>query len=363
MKTIGWSMGVVTSVLLAVSGCDDHREPASPGVTLSEVATSRVQWTGVAVAKDGRIFANYPRMETDTVPYSVAVVNGEQATPFPNTDWNDWNLTLNPQNHFVCVQSVYIDDQNNLWVLDAASPSMRGVVRGGAKLLKFNPTSGELLQRIDFNDELIVYPSSYLNDVRIDTQKNIAYITDSNQGAIIVVNLTTGKVRRLLSRSPLTKSENLIITVEGRVFRSASGKLPQIDSDGLALTPQRDYIYFHALTARALYRVPTASLLDEGLTESQLAQRVEKVRDTDPVDGMLFDPAGNLYLSYIQQNAVARLTPGGDLQRVVEDARLKWPDSFAYGPDGALYVTSSQLHIPRPERTEPYRIFKFTVPQ
>ncbi len=276
---------------------------------------------------------------------------------------NTWNPSLPPQDRFVCVQSVFVDDQNNLWVVDAASPSQRGVVRGGAKLLKFNPTTKQLLQRIDFTDETIVYPSSYLNDVRIDTQKNIAYLTDSNQGALLVVNLTTGKVRRLLARSPLTKSENLIIMAEGRTVRSASGKLPQIDADGLALTPQRDYVYFHALTARSLYRVPAAALQDESLTDTQIAQRVEKVRDTDPVDGMLFDPAGNLYLSYIQQNAVARLLPSGEIQRVVQDAPLKWPDSFAYGPDGAVYVTSSQLHIPRPERTEPYRLFKFTVPQ
>ena len=363
MKTNYQSIIVLMGVLLAVSGCRDHEQPAAPSITFNEIATSRVQWTGVAVAQDGRIFANYPRMETDTVPYSVAIVNGDQATPFPNENWNIWNPSLDPQDRFVCVQSVYIDDRNNLWVLDAASPSMRGVVRGGAKLLKFNPVTGELLQRINFTDETIVFPSSYLNDVRIDTEKNFAYITDSNQGALIVVNLTTGKVRRLLSRSPLTKSENLIITAEGRVWRNPSGKLPQVDVDGIALTPQRDYIYFHALTARALYRVPTAALQDESLTDTQVAQRVEKVRDTDPVDGMLFDPAGNLYLTYIQQNAVARLTPAGELGIVVQDTRLKWPDSFAYGPDGALYVTSSQLHIPRPERTEPYRIFRFTVPK
>lgn len=363
MNRLYGSLLALTLSLGIVSCKDDTEETTLPGVTLTQVAQSRVQWTGVAVSREGAIFANFPRMETDTIPYSVAIVSGEQVTLFPNDTWNTWNPSLDPRDRFVCVQSVYIDDQNNLWVLDAASPSMRGVVRGGAKLLKFNPVTRALLQRIDFTDETLVYPSSYLNDVRVDTQKNFAYITDSNQGAIIVVNLTTGKVRRLLARSPLTKSENLIIVTEGRVFRNASGKLPQIDSDGLALTPQRDYIYYHALTANSLYRIPTAALQDESLTDTQIAQRVERVGSTDPVDGMLFDPAGNLYLSYIQQNAVARLLPNGEIQRVVQDPLLKWPDSFGYGPDGAIYVTSSQLHIPRPERTEPYRIFKFTVPQ
>lgn len=361
MKRISWPMGAL-SLLLAVTGCkNDTEETAIPGVILNEVATSTVQWTGVAVARDGRIFANFPRMETDTIPYSVAYVNGNQATVFPNADWNTWNPSLPPQSHFVCVQSVYIDDQNNLWVLDAASPQMRGVVKGGAKLLKFNPTTGQLLQYVSFDDETIVYPGSYLNDVRIDTQKNYAYITDSNQGAIIVVNLSTSKARRVLSLSPTTKSEGVVITAEGRVWRNQAGKVPSVDADGIALTPQRDYIYFHATTGRTLYRIATAALQDESLSASQLNSRVERVTETDPTDGLLFDPNGNLYLTYIQQNAVERMTPAGELQRVVQDSRLKWPDSYAYGPDSSLYVTTSQLHIPRLERTEPYRIFKFRV--
>jgi len=27
----------------------------------------------------------------------------------------------------------------------------------------------------------------------------------------------------------------------------------------------------------------------------------------------------------------------------VQDARLRWPDSFAQGPDGAIYVTASHI--------------------
>ncbi|GAB3549958.1 hypothetical protein GCM10027577_28340 [Spirosoma fluminis] len=224
--------------LFSLTGCkEDNADVTVPSVSLTQVATSRVQWTGVAVARDGRVFANFPRMETDTIPYSVAYVTGDQATPFPNADWNTWNPSLSPQDHFICVQSVYMDDQNNLWVLDAASPQMRGVVKGGPKLIKFNPATGQLIQRIVFDNEMVVYPGSYLNDVRIDTQKNVAYITDSNQGALIVVNLATGKARRVLSQSPTTKSEGVVIQAEGRVWRNQAGKVTSVDADGLGLTP------------------------------------------------------------------------------------------------------------------------------
>ena len=361
MKRSYLSATVLGLVMAGLAGCDNNEDEVVPGITLTEVATSSVQWTGVAVSQQSKMFANYPRMEVDTIPYSVAVIDAGQALPFPNQEWNTWNPSLTPQDHFICVQSVYIDDQNNLWVLDPASPQMRGVVKGGAKLLKFNPNTGELLQRIVFNDEMVVYPSSYLNDIRVDTQKNFAYITDSNQGGIIVVNLASGQSRRLLGRHPSTKSEGVIITAEGRTYRTQSGKIPSIDSDGIALNPQRTHLYWHALTGRSLYRVPTEALLNESLTDEQVAAQIEKVADTEPTDGMFFDPNGNLYLSAMQLNAVIRVAPDGKQERMVQSAQLKWPDTFALGPDGQLYVTTSQLHIPRTERTEPYRIFKFNL--
>jgi hypothetical protein len=39
------------------------------------------------------------------------------------------------------------------------------------------------------------------------------------------------------------------------------------------------------------------------------------------------------------------------------DSSLAWPDSIAVGPEGALYVTTSQIHH-GPERTRPYFLFK-----
>lgn len=358
------ALAALSLTFVACNRDDEDDDLPTPGTTvnLTSFATSQVLWTGVAVTRENAVFACYPRMDTDTIPYSVARVSETSATPFPNADWNAWAPGLNPADHFVCAQSVYVDDQNFLWVLDPASPQMRGVVKGGAKLLKFDPNSGQLLQRIVF-DETVAFPSSYLNDVRVDTQKQFAYITDSNQGAIVVVNLATGRARRLLGNSRTTKSENLIVTVEGRVWRNASGKLPSIDADGIALSPNRDYVYFHALTARGLYRIGTQYLQNESLTDAQVAQQVQYLGDTEPVDGMVFGRDSSLYLTYIQRNAVARITPQGQLQGVVSDSLLKWPDSFALAPDGGLYVTSSQLHIPRSQRTQPFRLFKVSFVQ
>jgi hypothetical protein len=40
---------------------------------------------------------------------------------------------------------------------------------------------------------------------------------------------------------------------------------------------------------------------------------------------------------------VKRLLPDGSVETVVQDERLRWPDSFAQGPDGTIYITSSHI--------------------
>lgn len=59
---------------------------------------------------------------------------------------------------------------------------------------------------------------------------------------------------------------------------------------------------------------------------------------------MLFDPQGNLYLGDLESNAIVYLTPEGRLNTLVQDERLKWPDTFTMDPQGNLYVTTSRIH-------------------
>ena len=78
---------MVVVLLALATSCKDNDDtalPNVPGITLTSVATSSVQWTGVTVSRQGKLFACFPRMEVDTIPYSVSVVNGTQSTPFPN---------------------------------------------------------------------------------------------------------------------------------------------------------------------------------------------------------------------------------------------------------------------------------------
>jgi len=319
-------------------------------ISLEEVARSEKLWTGVAVSKTGRIFVNYPRWSPETALSVAEVISPDSTVPYPDEQWNDWEPSFNPEEHFICVQSVYVDRENYLWILDPANPLLQGVVSGGAKLLKIDLSTDQVIQKIIF-DEQTAPPASYLNDIRVDTKQQYGYITDSGEGAIVVVNLATSEATRRLMTHPSTKAEDITLTIEGQQLNI------KVHSDGLALDPQGDFLYYQALSGRSLYRINTEALRDLSLSEDALGQKVEFVTRSGASDAIEFDPRGNLYLTSLEFNAIRRYTPQGNLEVVIQDPQLKWPDSFAITKEGIVYVTTSQLHLGN-SRTEPYKIFR-----
>ncbi|WP_372368696.1 L-dopachrome tautomerase-related protein [Candidatus Uabimicrobium sp. HlEnr_7] len=324
---------------------------------LEEVANSKRQWTGIAVSQSGRTFVNYPRWGART-PISVGELqkNG-RVIPFPNKNWNGWTLDLSPRNRFVCVQSVYIDNQNFLWVLDPANPKFSGVIKGGPKLLKIDLSSNEILKIYTFN-ESIVLKNSYLNDVRVDTINQFAYMTDSGDGAIVVLDLKTGISRRLLDNHASTNAEDVVLEIEGKKWLRG-GKAPQVHSDGIALSPNNEYLYYQALTAKSLYRIRTQVLRDQNIAQETIHKNVQVLGKTGAADGLIFDPHGNLYISSLENNAILRLTPGLRVQYLVQHESISWPDSFSIS-NGQLYFTTAQIHLGS-SPTNPYRIFKIPI--
>ncbi len=301
------------------------------------------QVTGVTVSKTGRVFVNFPYWADDHTTSVAEVVEGK-AVPYPDEAWQ--GKSGDPQKRWVCVQSVVVDDEDFLWVLDAASPKTEGTVAGGPKLVKIDLKTNQPVQTIAL-DASVAPEKSYLNDVRFDTKTGHAFITESGTGAIIVVDLKSGKARRLLADHASTKVEgDKEITVDGmKVVDPKTGKAPAFHADGIALDREGGWLYYHAIPAAGLYRIKTAALIDEALTAEELAAQVEKVADTAKPDGMLAGWGGEVYLTAIEENAIVRFDPKTKkVTTVVADPLLQWPDTLAWGLDNYLYVTTSQIH-------------------
>jgi sugar lactone lactonase YvrE len=324
------------------------------------------QFTGVAISKQGRIFVNYPRWQS---PHQFDVIEAGSnniVRAYPNNDWNSWQEKESGTNKWVCVQAVYVDGADQLWVVDPAAPGMKKVEGDGAKLVSID-LGNDRVTGI-YNLTSLVGKSSYLNDVRVDTQNKTAYLTESKNGGIVVLDIPSGKARLVLNDHYSAKSEpNHKLTVDGfELMRN--GKPFKGNSDGIALSPDRRWLYYKPLSDTKLYRVPTEALRNNALSKKELGSKVEDLGSNFTTsDGMIFDRQGNLFLSDSEHDAIVRVTPDLKWKTVAHDERLIWPDTFAWSADGWLYITCSQIqtmpwsHQGVSTRTTPYTIYKLRV--
>ena len=333
-----WKYLIAALLLLSFSACNSSKQ--SPSHQIDVIASSNKQWTGVAVSNTGRIFVNFPKWSND-VPVRVAEIVNGKAVAFPNQEWNNTNKIES----FQAVQSVVIDDENKLWVLDTRNPLFQGVLVGGPKLYVFDLVSNKKEKVYTFSDG-VYQANSYFNDVRIDTENQFAYMTDSGNGALIVLDLKSGESRRILDHHYSTESEVDHLICDGIKWKNS------VHSDGIALSPDKKYLYYIALTGHSLYRISTEVLRSINTTDDQLSAKVELVKKVPATDGMMFDKKGNLWLGGLEDNSINVLTVDGAIKKVIKDEIIRWADSFAMDKDGNIYFTTSQIHLPKENRKE-----------
>ena len=331
---------------------------------IEAAAFDHYQPIGLGISKTGRTFITFPRRQPHEFSV-VELVNG-QRKPFPNQEWNDYDSTK-PRERFMNAQAAVIDDNDDLWILDPSNPGEEATVAEGVKLLKVNLSNNKVDKIYRFED--LPREKIALNDVRIDTRHNLAYLSEPKTASIVVLDLATGKSRMVLSSHYSTKADkDFKLHIDGKAVVDTSGKAFSSNINGIALTKDGKYFYYRAINQTKLYRIPTASLANPALSNEQLGQQVETIGETGVSHGMIADAKGNIFTSDSPEKAIRYVTPDGRFETLVKDPRLIWPDTFAIGPDGYLYLTCSQINrAPKnndgEDKTEyPYRLYKIKLP-
>lgn len=330
-----------TSVERLVAPLTGHQDSR-----LQIVATFDHQVTGVTVGPDGRIFVNFPRWSEDT-PVSVAeLLPDGSIRAYPNEDWNAWRNArmseLNAAEHFVCVQSVFADQRGSLWIVDPAAPNAEKTIKNGPKVVQVDLKTNSVKRLFPLSAEA-AGAASYLNDIRISPDGHFAYLTDSGSpGGLVVLDTQSGRNWRVLSEDPSTQSDpDVTVKTDGRPLRRADGRQPLFNADSLALSEDGKALFWQALTGKTLYRVSTSDIQDAEAAENV---RPQKVATTEPADGLWTGHGGDIYLSSIADDAVKVVnTSTGNVRSLLTDSRLRWPDTFSQGPDGAIYITASHI--------------------
>ena len=86
------------------------------------------------------------------------------------------------------------------------------------------------------------------------------------------------------------------------------GSVTAIHADGIALSPDAQWLYYRPLTDHNYWRVPTAALRDAKLSEAELAKKVEYLGSSVLSGGLIMDAHGTLYGGDLEHGTVVAIT-------------------------------------------------------
>ena len=298
-------------------------------------------WNGLAETADGRIFVELPRIDMGVPNPSVAEIGpGGALVPFPGGAWNAWRAGADPARAFVSANAVHLGPDGNLWVVDNAATGLGAEppVPGGQKIVVLDPDRRAVVRVYSLGADVLRLRSA-IDDIRFNGRH--AYVTDAGAPGLIVLDLETGRARRVLDGDKSTTASRPII-VDGHILRGPDGKPAAINARQLEVTPDGAFLYFQPLPG-PLYRIPTRLLDDPAASPAMLSNGVEFWYDTPSLGGTAIDGAGNLYLNDLGTDSVLKLGPDRHLSLVIRDARLHWADAPIIDAHGDYLVPVPQL--------------------
>jgi sugar lactone lactonase YvrE len=325
---------------------------------------------GIGVSAEGRVFATAPSSQARS-RFSMIELDPRTGavTPYPDAAWNNFNEQGDGQSEWISVQALWVDKSDHLWALDSSLPKL-DQARLPPKLVEFDLSTNRVIRQYDFKG--VVSASDSLNDVRVDTVYGYAYLTNiGNKGSLVVLDLKTGEARQVLVGDRSTFADpNQHLMIGNEIALRPDGSVVAIQADGIALSPDTQWLYYRPLTDHNYWRVPTSALRDATLSEAGLSGKVEYLGSSALTGGLIMDAHGTLYGGDLEHSTVVALTvmPDHKLSSKVfvsDSAKLSWADGFAIS-GGYLYIADSHLweiafknNLPR---SGPFTIFKVKLP-
>jgi sugar lactone lactonase YvrE len=346
----------------------------SPGVSVRPevVAEFSDHWpSGIAPARDGRIFLSFPRVDPVPAPATLAELIDGRAVPFPDELVNALDPT-DAEHRFVSVHGIALGPGNRLLALDTGATSFERCDPRAAKLFVIDLDRNAIVHGIGFAADVCL-PTSYLGDLVIDYARGkagYAYISDSGPlgpNGIVVVDLDSGRSWRRLSGDPSVRAPRR----PGFGIGTESGPLQAtMGIDGIALSPDDRRLWWTPLGTYDLFSLDTDLLTDPHADDATLARHVVRYDARNfASDGLDCDREGRVYFTDVTHGTLRRLVPAeGRYETLLHGEKyFVWPDAVKLGPDRIVYVTDSQVdrmpnwHGGEDQRQPPYRLYRAAI--
>ncbi|WP_145145784.1 L-dopachrome tautomerase-related protein [Roseomonas gilardii] len=339
---------LMSTPALALPVITDNTDPGFGAQGPVEIVASipSLDPSGIAVI-GGRMFLSFPKHDADHAGPVLGEWKDGHVIPFPSAGMASGTAGP-PADRLVSVHGLTADTKGILWAIDDGKVHGQPIPAGGAKVIGFDPATGHVVAKVILKEKLL--PGSHMNDLRVDLThgaQGTAYISDSSfngHPALVVVDLATGRQRRVLADDPRVKADPGYQTVlDGRVLRAdpRNPTFPGGGIDGLTLSRDSSTLYFAPLSSRRLYSIPTALVSDFTKSDADLATAIQDEGEKGAADGLATDAWGRIYTTAADQDAVFRRNMDGTFSLIARDPRFVWPDGI-FADDRYVYVVLGQ---------------------
>jgi sugar lactone lactonase YvrE len=301
--------------------------------------TSRV-WNGVTInPTDGRTFVSFNQADGPGVQLAE-VLTGNVIKPYPDSAWNTTDTTKPLSNRFVAVNAVRYGPDGLLWVVDAGAKSIgKPAVPGGGRLLSINTATNTITKIYDLR--LALQPMSYVDDIRFNGP--YIYITDAGAPGLIVINQTTGEIKRRLDNHYSTTNQRPMYA-DGKITYDEQMRQRYTHADQLEVSPNGRWLYY-APACGPLYRVGTDLLNNFSSTEDAVRSGVQLFFDGPTCGGTAISAAGNIYYADPRQRRILKVDSTGKSSVLLADKRLLWPDAMWIDNKGDVWIPATQQNL------------------
>lgn len=180
-----------------------------------------------------------------------------------------------------------------LWLLDG------GADKAAPRLIRFDPTSGRVLQTQEIPAEGYTPQSRF---TAFAVHGDMAYLADEGGIALTVLDLRRHAATRFFAGYPTSRG-HVPLTIDGHSVPGKDGHPLTRDLAYLALETNGQWLYELAPTG-PIYRLSADLLNDPSVTPSELMEGVTQWRGTPTVSGITIDDKATLYLTDISEGRV-----------------------------------------------------------